>query len=64
MQNKIRKYLSYIWETDHSFNLGVITSKLSPRLKYEFTIEVNGRILAFCPILCNGASQQFLKNIT
>jgi hyperpolarization activated cyclic nucleotide-gated potassium channel 2 len=46
MQNKVKRYLSYIWDSEHPTNLCKITEYLNEQLKTEFTLQVNGTVLS------------------
>lgn len=64
MKNRVRKYLSYIWDSDHPVDLNTITNNLSQSLKYEFTIQVNGTVLANFVSFCEIFSRKLLTDIT
>ncbi|CAD8177259.1 unnamed protein product [Paramecium pentaurelia] len=64
LQNKVKKYLTYIWEQEAIFNLEHITDNLSYALKFEFEIQVNGTILGYCPPLRRNFQKTFLKQVT
>lgn len=64
LQNRVRRYLSYIWDSDHPVKITEITKNLSQTLKLEFTIQVNGTVLANCPILCSMFSKELRTELT
>ncbi|CAD8152036.1 unnamed protein product [Paramecium octaurelia] len=64
LQNKVRRYLQYIWDSHRSTNLESICSNLSLSLKYEFTIQVNGTILASYKLLCETFSRKLIIELT
>lgn len=64
LQNKVRRYLQYIWDSHRTINLESICSNLSLSLKYEFTIQVNGTVLASYKLLCETFSRKLLIELT
>ncbi len=64
LKNRVRKYLSYIWDSDHQLDLSLITGNLSESLKYEFTIQVNGTILANFASFCEIFTRKLLTDLT
>ncbi|CAD8099542.1 unnamed protein product [Paramecium sonneborni] len=64
LQNRVRRYLQYLWDTHRSINQESICSNLSVSLKFEFTIQVNGNILANYKLICQTFSRNFLIELT
>ncbi|CAD8168918.1 unnamed protein product [Paramecium pentaurelia] len=64
LQNKVRRYLQYLWDSHRNINLESICQNLSTSLKFEFTIQVNGTILANYKLICQTFSRHFLIELT
>ncbi|CAD8183738.1 unnamed protein product [Paramecium octaurelia] len=64
LQNQVRRYLQYLWDSRRSINLESICQNLSTSLKFEFTIQVNGTILANYKLICQTFSRKLLIELT
>jgi hypothetical protein len=60
----VRRYLAYIWDSDHPVDLIDITSNLSQSLSFEFTMLVTGTVLANWQTFCKIFSKTLLIELT
>lgn len=40
LQNRVKKYLAYIWDSDHNGGFHIVFENLNEVLKYEFITQV------------------------
>ncbi|CAD8189124.1 unnamed protein product [Paramecium pentaurelia] len=64
LQQRVRKYLQYIWDSSRLIKLDAITINLSQELKQLLTVHVNGNILATYTNFCKTFSRVLLLDIT
>ncbi|CAD8117908.1 unnamed protein product [Paramecium sonneborni] len=60
LQNKIRKYLEYVWERNGGVVLQQITKTLSVDLSKELQVQVNGKLFGYLDIFWSNHSYEFL----
>lgn len=51
LQNRVRRYLEYIWDTERNLKLQDLVKNLSNDLRHTLLLEVNGNMISYCDIL-------------
>jgi hyperpolarization activated cyclic nucleotide-gated potassium channel 2 len=64
LQNRVRRYLEYIWDTERNLKLQDLVKNLSNDLRHTLLLEVNGNMISYCDILFGLFSNQLLLELT